>query len=452
MEVAPFAAVRYRAEAVGRVGDVVSLPYDQFDDAGRDARYAAHPHHVVRLIRPRPPGDDPAGASPAGVTLPAGVTELHRQAARTFRDWLDQGVLAADPEPAIYPYRQRYVVPGGEEPRSRWSLLLRVALSDLESGPVRPHERTFPETVGERSALRQAVGADLGVVLMIHEDPDGGLHRRMVQAAAGDPLVAVRDEAGVDNALWRCAAPGPVAELVEGLRPRRAVIADGHHRYTAALQHWRSRGGRPEDPARWLLAAVVSEADPGLTILPIHRLLESELAPGTLRAAGQGFSVNRLAAGTPAELLPVVRRELEDGDDQHLFMLVVRDAAASGRLVAHRVRAPTGSQDGAAWPPGVPDAWRRLDVTVLHELILEPALGDRLTDQRHDSGELAFTNDAGEALSAVAQGGRGAAILLRPLCWSRVREIVDAGGVFPAKSTNFHPKAIAGLVFSRFES
>lgn len=447
MEVAPFAAVRYRPEAVGRLDEVVSLPYDQFDDTGRDARYAAHPQHVVRLIRPRPGGDE--GAPQGDVDAAA----LHRQAAGTFRRWLDEGVLAPDLGPAIYPYRQRYVVPGSDETRTRWSLLVRVALSDLESGPVRPHERTFPDTVGERSDLRQEVGADLGVVLMVHEDPGGDLHRHVVEAAAGEPLVAVQDEAGVDNALWRCTAAGQVSALVEGLRPCRAIIADGHHRSTAALEHWRGRGGRQDDPARWLLAAVVSEADPGLAILPIHRLLASRLEPEALRKAGRGFAVERLAAGTPSELVPVVRRELDDAGARHAFVVVVREGTDGGqpRVAAHRVRAPVGSQDGADWPAGVPDAWRRLDITILQQLILAPALGERLDDQRHEGGEIAFTNDAGEALAAVAEGSRGTAILLRPLGWEQVRDIVDAGGVLPPKSTNFHPKAIAGLLFSRFE-
>ncbi|MFQ5743240.1 MAG: DUF1015 family protein [Acidobacteriota bacterium] len=453
MEVAPFRALRYAADKVGELAEVVSLPYDQIDEGGRDARYLQHPFNVVRLIRPRLEQPGPAAAEPLPATRAGGApqTRLHQQARNTLVHWQQQGVLVQDPLPSLYPYRQRFSVPGSGEPRERWAFIGLVRLSPLGAGPISAHEGTFPGIVEERSGLRRIVGADLGLILMLYDDPDGEIDASLRRQAETAAVAAAVDEAGISNELWRWSDAARLEALVKALRTSEAIIADGHHRYTAALHSWQQRGARPEDPAGWVMAALVSMATPGLTVLPIHRLVRQAIDPQQLsRLCGDIFQIDKLVEESDERgAVAAAEAALERHAHDHAFVLVQRHGAG---LRADAFHAPAGSLEDAEWPASVPAVWRRLDVAVLRSLVLEPWLGRALEAQREESGELSFSNRAGEAVGAVANGRRGAAVLLSPLDLGELRRVVQAGEVLPSKSTNFHPKAISGLTFHRFDS
>jgi uncharacterized protein (DUF1015 family) len=426
VDIDAFAALRYADSLATELDRCISLPYDQFGDEGRDERYRRHPRNVVRLIKPRPE---------AGLAA-------HESARRTLLDWQREGVLRRDPRAALYPYRQRTEV-GGER-LERWAVICRLRLSAFDHGPVKPHERTYPDTVGERSRLREVVGADLGLILVAYDDPVGRADT-MVREAAGEPgLLEATDEAGTANALWRWDDAARVEALRGALRDTGAFIADGHHRYTAALGHWQGRGADPEDPAGWVMAALVSAASPGLRIFPTHRLVES--APGPAARASWEAAGLRLtslgratSAGAAAE---AAARALAEAGGDHAIVVLQRD---DGGLRADLARAPRGSLVAAPWPSGVPASWRQLDIPVLHSLMLEPWLGEALSGQTEDHGAVDYCNDHLQAAERVAGGQWGAAFLVAPLTVAEVQRTVAAGDVLPAKSTNFLPKVVAGL-------
>ena len=236
MDISSFAALRYTDTRSSEIDRCISLPYDQFGDEGRDERYRRHPNNVVRLIKPRP-AEEPA----------------HEVARQTLASWRREGVLATDERPAIYPYRQRFAQAGSGASscasNERWAFISRLRLTPFASGPVKPHERTYPGTVDERSRLREIVGADLGLILVVYDDPAGDIDRRVRGAAEKGELFEATDEAGTANALWKWDRPDRIEALRQGLAPAAGFIADGHHRYTAALEHWRGRGADPDDPA-----------------------------------------------------------------------------------------------------------------------------------------------------------------------------------------------------------
>lgn len=432
MDIAPFAALRYADTRPGEIDRCISLPYDQFGDAGREQRYLRHPHNVVRLIKPR------------AAELPA-----HELAARTLADWRRRGVVAADETPAVYPYRQRFERPGGALEGERWSFISRLRLTPLASGPVKPHERTYPDTVGERSHLREVVGADLGLILVVYDDPDGEVDALVRGAAREAELFEATDEGGTANALWAWHQQERIAELRGKLEASSGFIADGHHRYTAALGHWQGRGAADHDAAGWVMAALVSAASPGLGILPTHRL--TEIAPGAAEVDGwrrAGLQVTRLAASTDAAVVAdAAAAALARHAADHAIAYVHGDA---GVLIAELVHAPRGSLRDAPWPDDVPDSWRALDVPVLHSLMMEPWMADVLRSQTEDHGALDYCNAYLEAVEIVARGERGAAFLVNPLSVAEVRSVVAAGDVLPPKSTNFFPKVVAGLTINAF--
>ena len=431
MDIDAFAALRYADSLATELDRCISLPYDQFGDEGRDERYRRHPRNVVRLIKPRPE---------AGLAA-------HEPARRTLVDWQREGVLRRDPRSAVYPYRQRAEI-GGER-LERWAVICRLRLSPFDDGPVKPHERTYPDTVGERSRLREVVGADLGLILVGYDDP-GGSADAMVREAAGEPgLLEATDETGTANALWRWDDAARVEALRGALRNTSAFIADGHHRYTAALGHWQARGADPEDLAGWVMAALVSAASPGLRIFPTHRLVEP--APGPEARAlweAAGLRLTPLGRATTAgAAAEAAGRALAEAGGDHAIVVLQRD---DGGLRADLARAARGSLVAAPWPSGVPASWRQLDVPVLHSLMLDPWLGEALSGQTKDHGAIDYCNDHLQAAERVASGQRGAAFLVAPLAVKDVQRTVAAGDVLPAKSTNFLPKVVAGLTIHSF--
>lgn len=430
MDISPFRALRYAdTEAVDRC---VSLPYDQFGDDGRDERYLRHPHNVVRLIKPR---EDEAPA--------------HEAARAALAAWRADGVLARDGAPAVYPYRQRFTAPGSSDERARWSVIVRLRLTPFAEGPTRPHERTYPDTVGERSHLRETVGADLGLILVAYDDPAGDIDRLVASAAEEARLFEARDESGTANALWKWDDPARTARLQELLAASSGFVADGHHRYTAALANWRERGADADDPAGWVMAALVSSASRGLRILPTHRLTAA--APRAADVAAwerAGMSITPIARGTVDAVAEAAARALADHRDDHAVVYVRR---ASGEVAVDLLRAPRGSLTDAPWPDDVPASWRELDIAVLHSLVLDPWMAEILRGQTEDHGALGYCNEVAESVRLVGDGDRGAAFLINPLSVAEVQGVVAAGDVLPPKSTNFFPKVIAGLTINPFD-
>lgn len=428
-----FSALRYSDGLGAELDRCVSLPYDQFGDEGRDERYDRHPYNVVRLIKPRPE----AGLSP------------HESARATLAAWQRDGVLRRDPRPAFYPYRQRFRYAGAEQAEERWAFIGRLRLAPFDSGSLKPHERTYPDTVGERSRLREVVGADLGLILAVYDDPDGRVDAMIRGAAERPGLFEATDEAGTANALWKWDDEERVTALGDALRDAGGFIADGHHRYTAALAHWRGRGADPQDGAAWTMVALVSSASAGLRIFPTHRLTETVPDDGA-RAGWQAAGlqlVEQCRGASPEAAAEAAAQALAAAGGDHAVAVIVRDDAG---LRVDLARAPRGSLANAPWPEDVPSSWRDLDVPVLHSLMLDPWIGDRLQGQTVDHGAIDYNNDHREAARLVAQGARGAAFLINPLGVADVQRVVAAGDVLPSKSTNFLPKVIAGLAIHRF--
>jgi uncharacterized protein (DUF1015 family) len=392
--VSPFRALRYDAAYVGDLGAVVAPPYDVISSAQQDALYARSRWNVVRLILPREPGRAAAAAT-------------------TLRAWIESGVLALDPEPALYFYSQEFSLSDGSRHR-RDGVLCRLGLEEFASGVVRPHERTFPGPKADQLALLRATGAYLSPIFGLYARP--GERLRDVAAVSGPPLVELTEEHGERHRLWRVTDPRAVARVAAALAAETIFIADGHHRYETALAYRAERGAEGSGA---ILAFISNMEEPGLVVLPTHRLLRvsPRLAPGDLEGRlRESFAVEPLPAegARPAGALDVVLPDRR---------LRLRPLAAARARVA-----------------GLPPTVRGLDVAVLHGAILEPILGV-------GSAELDFTHEDGEAFAAVASGRATAAFLLNPPSVVAVRAVCLAGELMPEKSTYFYPKLASGLVF-----
>jgi uncharacterized protein (DUF1015 family) len=413
-EVSPIHAVHYDLDDVGSLADVVAPPYDVIDDRQRAALVSRSPHNVVELDLPR----DPDGGDP------------YEHAAELLRRWTDEGVLTPDADPTIWAHEQEYTAPDGSR-LTRRGFLARVRLAPYGEG-IRPHERTQPGPKEDRLRLTRATRHNLSPIFALHP---GDAWRHLEAAVSGDPWGEVTDDDGTTHRIWRLEDPAVHEAIAAELAPGELLIADGHHRYETSLayQHEVGEGG----PADYVLMALVSLEDPGLTVFPTHRLI-SGLAddPAKQEALGTGlkelFDVEEVPTGQldPAGTEGVGVFGYIDSHFKRGFRLRLRDKARIDELLGDHSL-----------------AYRELDAAILEELVLKGILGMSTDDIAAKRG-IGYTPSTDEALAKLDSGDYQAAFLLRPTPVEQVRAVAAEGEIMPPKSTYFFPKLLTGIAFN----
>jgi uncharacterized protein (DUF1015 family) len=412
-EVLPLQALHYDLEKVGALADVVAPPYDVIDDGQRAELVARSAHNVVELDLPR----DPDGGDP------------YDHAARLLEQWRGDGVLADDPEPAIWALEQDYAAPDGSR-RTRRGFLARVKLAPYGEG-IRPHERTQPGPKEDRLRLTRATRHNLSPIFALHP----GNAWRHLEPTLGDPWGEVTDGDGTTHRVWRFGDPAVHEAIAAEIKPGELLIADGHHRYETSLAYQREVG--EGGPADYVLMALVSLEDPGLTVFPTHRLI-SGLAddPAKQEVLGSGlreiFEIEEVAADQldPGEEEGVGVFGYIDSHSQRALRLRLRDKAAVDEALGGRSL-----------------AYRDLDAAILEELVLKGILGMSTDDIAAKRG-IGYTPSIDQALSKLDAGDYQAAFLLRPTPVEQVRAVAAEGETMPPKSTYFFPKLLTGIVFN----
>lgn len=427
----PFRALHYNPAMVPDLQTVVTQPYDKISPPMQAQYYESDPLNFVRLILRK----DSSG----------GKESVYLQAARELRNWIDQRVLISGSEPAIYPYTQEYTVPGQPLSRKRrWGFVALCRLEDYSAGVVHGHEETLAGPKADRLELLKATRSDLGQIFFLYSDPQGAVETLLHEHTQAKPWQQVTDEYSTIHTMWCVSDPHTVAQVAESMQPKKLVIADGHHRYETALAYSRLRRTEaPEDDrASYVMATFVPLESDGLTILPTHRLVHSL---GTFSwdkfcsDVKQFFALEELILPGPAQQnAHLIRQSLErSGCEQPTI------AAYGGpnRAVLLRLRQDTDLGHTLA---EVPETLRRLDLVLLHELVLEKVMSiDRqaVREQKY----LRYLRDLDTALEEVTGGRAQVAFLVNPTPITAVCENAFAGLVLPQKSTDFYPKLLSGL-------
>jgi uncharacterized protein (DUF1015 family) len=436
----PFRGTLYSQEVVGDIGNVVAPPYDVIGTEAQKVLHARHPNNVIRLE--------------LGLDQPTDGLSQNRytRAASFLRDWLAHGALRRDPEPAIYPYRIEYRVPSGEpdaDCRVLKGFLSLVELEEFGTGRIFPHENTRSAAKTDRLKLLETCRAHFSPIFSLFSDPEETVSQLIEKSINVDrPRIDVRDDSGFRHQLWAMTDRDILRELTEAMQPKPLFIADGHHRYETALTY--RRLGRqqtgPQTPARaqpydGVLMLFSSVEDPGLTILPTHRVLKTPVPTiAQIRDRLRGrFEIEAVSftSDTEAETRRRFLRTLrERGLAEQVFGLALRGAQAYLLLsLKSELRSHTGAS-----------ARDRLDVSILHSQILSPLLA---SEPSEDS--ILYTKDDNEALDLVGQGTAEAALLLNPTKVNEVQAVAAAGDRMPHKSTYFFPKPLTGLVMNVME-
>jgi uncharacterized protein (DUF1015 family) len=427
-DIAPFRGILYDRTKVD-FAKVLAPPYDVIDPAERAILAKADPHNVVRLI------------------LPEGA-DKYADAAKTFAAWLDAGVLKRDDRKAIYRYNQTFAHPEGGRELTRTGFIAGVRLHAFADKVILPHERTLAAPKQDRLALMTATHAHFSQVFALYRDQSGDVERVFRKTERDRPVFDVTTANGVRHVLWRMADAEAIGKLRHLMSPKKLYIADGHHRYETMLAMREQLGGdtlSQYSSAQYGTMFLSAMDQEGLVILPTHRVLHglAGFTPqGFLDKAKEYFIVDKIADG--ATNIAAVRRSVSDSLAHQPALAVVfpGDAHAWKLTLAPQINTLAL---GLASP-----AVAKLDVTVLHGLILDKMLGISPAAQEAATN-LRYVKDTAGALAQTGAAGVQAVFVLNPQSVETIRNVADHGEVMPQKSTYFFPKLASGAVMQRID-
>ncbi|HKF38683.1 MAG TPA: DUF1015 domain-containing protein [Ktedonobacteraceae bacterium] len=430
-DVQPLRAIRYAGKAVGDLAQVVTPPYDVISEEAQARYYARSPYNIIRLeLGMDEPGD---------TTL----NNRYTRAASTYAGWRASSILQQDAVPSYYTYQQIFTHNG--QTYTRTSLLARVRLESWSARVVLPHEYTMAKPKNDRLQLLRACATNFSPIMSLFDDPQGRI-RRLLDPYAANPEVQITDEAHEEHRLSPITGEKQIELLQDFFSERQLYIADGHHRYETALNYREEvretrRQLDPQDATNFVLMALTGVDDPGLLVLPTHRLLfglsRDALSLLTGQELTQYFTVYELGAIESAQEALLRLAQV----DATRPSFIITTAAQSWLLSLNDAGRARMAESGHS------DAWNELDVAVAHTLVLESLPGLRREDITAE-GHIRYTRDAQQALEAVRKGEAQAALLLNATRVRQVCNVAKANDRMPQKSTYFYPKLITGLVLN----
>ena len=434
-DIRPFRGVHYNPAVVKDLAKVICPPYDIIPPQMQRELYKRSEFNFIHIEFGRElPQDSPRD-------------NRYTRAASMLEQWLAQGVLKSDDEPSFY-IADHHFNHQGRTCRRR-SLNCLVKLEEWDRMIVRPHEGTLSKAKTDRLNLLRILRANTSPIMALYEDRDKQVSPLLNRASRGRPALSFRGDGGESHQVWALTDAAVTGKIRDFLAEQPLYIADGHHRYESALtyrreRHAASHGDAAEAPYDFVLMSITDIADPGLVILPAHRMVRGissaamESLPERLRSI---FTVEELPLPKTGKI-PDINRWLAEAPDEVKLLLY---GLKKDRLLVLALR------DFSAVRPMMPyfhsEMYHRLDVSIVDHVILEELLG--LT---HDTAGvfIDYTNDALEAIEKVAQQEYQLTLIVNPVRPGVIKAIADAGDRMPHKSTYFFPKIPAGLVFYRF--
>ncbi|MBI2868838.1 MAG: DUF1015 domain-containing protein [Chloroflexi bacterium] len=426
-DIRPFRGVRYDG-SLGNPADLICPPYDIISPEEQQALYRRSQYNFVRIeYNLALPGDNE-------------TSNRYTRARAALEEWLKAGVLKQDERPAVYLHDHGFT--HGDRKLTRRGVIAAVRLEDWDKGVVRPHEDTMPTPKSDRLNLLASLQANTSGIMALYDRPE---LLPVLEAGKKAPPAVRFQTSGETHELWPITGGDAVAAVRAQLAAQPLYIADGHHRYESALAYARQRragAGEAEMPSDFVMMTLIELHDPGLVILPTHRLARGIPAaqagafPAKLRelfevaelpdsAAGWEEVDRRLSASGPVRL--VVFGALED----RTLVLTARDPSSFNGMM----------------PGGHSEIYKSLDVSLVDHVILDKLLG--ITRERQESS-LGYTHDRQEAAGRVRIGEYRLAFIMGPVRAGTIKAVADAGDRMPRKSSYFYPKLPSGLVVYRF--
>ena len=451
--VAPFRALRFNSQKLEHLEDVVTPPYDIIDEKNQAAFQARNPYNMIYLDISKSPGKGDVSE------------ERYSSAQNYFTKWQEEKVLVRDDVPTIYLYNIDYTLPSGIR-LTRKGLVALVGLSEFSEGIVKPHEETFATVTADRLRLMDTCQAQFSQIFSLYAEDGANIISTLENGLQEKPLYEVRDADGGKHSIWPVVDQEILAKVQELFRDKAVYIADGHHRYSTALQYRNQlkekQGELPaQSPYNFTMMYLCPMEDPGLTVLPTHRLvtLPDNIIPGLptmdelAEMMTRAFELEEIKGGAReilmAEILARMDDKLAEGKkdrtmfglyhaaEDRCFLLTLKEEALQNKDLAER-----------------PQALRDLDVVVLSDLVVGDILGLDYERREHDNLVRYFA-DPDEALDVAVkesienENALPLLFLMNNTKVLQVKRVADEHLIMPHKSTYFYPKILTGLLLNK---
>ncbi len=432
-EIRPFRGVHYNESLIKNLSDVICPVYDIITSQQQQELYLKSEYNFIRLEFGRELPQDTA------------TDNKYTRSAATLERWLKQGILQVDKEPAIYLHDQYFTYQGREYKRR--GIIARVRLEAWDKMVVRPHEGTLAEPKSDRTSLLWALQANTSPILALFEDQGQQISSLLAVQERRKPLISLRNTNGESHVVWAITEPEVINKISSSLAGQPLYIADGHHRYESALAYQQERHAYTSSAAgdevfNFVMMTLVDFSDPGLLILPPHRLVRGiskstlnelviklpvffEIEGLPLKTPGVWGQIDQLLAKSNKISLVLFGLDLD-----RLFVLRLRNPAAVSQMM----------------PYFHSEIYKRLDVSIVDHIVLEELLG---LDRDKEKSLLAYSYDRLDAVNRVLVQEYQLALLLSMVKAEVIKAIADVGDKMPRKSTYFYPKVPAGLIFNR---
>ena len=440
-EIFPFRAYRYNPAAVDPA-KVLTQPYDKITPTMAEKYAAASPYNLIPVEK---------GASRAGDTP---ENNVYTRAAKALDEWIGAKVIVQDVLPSLYAYFQEYTVPETTERRVRKGFIATARIEDYASGVVFRHEQTLSGPKADRLELLRRTQTHTGQLFMLYSDPAARVDALLDAAARSKAEVEIRDEYDVVHRLWPITDTKTLEIIQREMADKKLVIADGHHRYETALAYrdeCRGRSGHTDRNAPYekVMMTLFNTAGKGLTILPTHRVVANvpNFSMADFRAAlANAFDLKSFpfaGASQRQRAYEQFRGDLARSQRQRAVGAYAGDGAFHIFVLRKEANLESLLQ-------GVSPAQRRLDVVLLHRLILERGL--KITqDAVKTEKNLTYEREMDTAIAEVDSGRAQICFLLNPVSVETVAEMAMGGEVLPQKSTDFFPKLMSGITMYRLQ-
>lgn len=435
-EIRPFRGLRYDPKKI-RLEEVITEPYDRIPPPLQEEYYKRSSHNIVRVILGK--DDDPEHPE----------KDKYKRANIYLEEWQKQGILIKEDRKALYIYEQEFAVHG--EKKKRRGLIARVKLEEFSSKKVLPHEKTFPKHKVDRLNLLRATNTNTGQIFLLYKDDNRSVSRAIEEALKKAEFGAdAIDEDDFKHHLWIIKDKEAIKHIQLAMADKVLIIADGHHRYETSLNYQKEKFAQLEnvkgdEPFNYIMMTLFNLDDPGLVILPTYRLVQGmdKLQEDSFKEIlSPYFDISESSALDPLDkaALEGVQNQVNSGlhtfasyvspfKKYYIFRLRSED-------ILDKERQEDKSRD-----------WRRLDVTILHSLIidkLEPLSSSPFSLEKNVS----YIRNLEEGLKKVIQGEFQMIFLLKSVSLNQIREVVEKGELMPHKSTDFFPKLKSGLVMN----
>jgi uncharacterized protein (DUF1015 family) len=428
-KILPFRGVLYNKEKIGDFETVVAPPYDVISPSMQDELYKANRYNIVRII--------------LGKDLPKDNKSDNKyiRASRFMEEWLKKGVLKKDEKAGIYVYTQEYAYKGKLKKRIGFISLMK--LEDPKKNLVLPHEYTFAKPKEDRLNLIRNVKANTEPIFCIFQDDSNRVINSIKEyAAKAVPIIDIHFE-GISNKLFRLTDPNIIKKIIKVLDKKQVFIADGHHRYEVSLafrdEMRKKYGSKSTGKFDDIMVYFSSLTDDNLTILSTYRAIknlggmdwkavESKLEPY--------FKVENV------KTKKAMFNALEKVKSGYAFGAYFKN----GKFYVLRLKDESVLND--VIKENKSRAWKRLNVTVLHHLVLDHIF--RIDKASSNDENILYTRDEDYAIHQVDSGECEIVFFQLPTKMAQVRDIASSGDRMPHKSTYFYPKPLSGLVINKF--